>query len=271
MKTEEHQMYKIGELSKIIGMSPYTIRYYDKIGIIRPASVSYNNYRYYSYDQFWKFELLKIGRQLDFNLRQQKKLVSMNKNESVIELIRCQKQKAQEKLEKYEKIVDDLTWFENQWKELSHFKQLHKIQSEWCSDRTVIYHKNLRESKEFHLTLQNISKYEISISTSVKRKYGYILNVEAFLKNEFKMEGEFLYLYRNEYDSVNQENLLSFPEGEYICTDVEVFDYKFMEISSLLEYIEQHAIHPKKVILEEIGLPLFEHRKKLLCKIMVVI
>jgi DNA-binding transcriptional MerR regulator len=45
-------MYSIGEFSKINRITPKTLRHYDRIGLLTPASVDdWTGYRYYSPDQ----------------------------------------------------------------------------------------------------------------------------------------------------------------------------------------------------------------------------
>lgn len=41
---------KIGEVNKIYGVSLDTLRYYDKIGLLKPIVDPNNSYRYYSLD-----------------------------------------------------------------------------------------------------------------------------------------------------------------------------------------------------------------------------
>lgn len=45
------QYYKIGEFSRLIGVSPATLRAWGDSGLLRPHHVSPSGYRYYSDDQ----------------------------------------------------------------------------------------------------------------------------------------------------------------------------------------------------------------------------
>jgi len=50
--TEGENLYSIGALSKIVGISTDTLRYYDEIGLLKPARTSKETgYRYYADDQ----------------------------------------------------------------------------------------------------------------------------------------------------------------------------------------------------------------------------
>ena len=39
--------YKIGDVARILGISPDLIRYYEEKGVVSPQKDPYNNYRYY--------------------------------------------------------------------------------------------------------------------------------------------------------------------------------------------------------------------------------
>ena len=62
-------MYKIGEFSKISGLSIKTLRYYDKEGILVPADrKSDNAYRLYDEKNYKRALFIKSLRQLDFSI-----------------------------------------------------------------------------------------------------------------------------------------------------------------------------------------------------------
>ncbi len=52
--------FLIGEISKLTNVPIQTLRYYDKMGLLKPSYINkQNNYRYYSLNQFIKIDLLK--------------------------------------------------------------------------------------------------------------------------------------------------------------------------------------------------------------------
>ena len=52
--------FSVGEISKLTNVPIQTLRYYDKMGLLKPAYINeQNNYRYYSVNQFIKIDLLK--------------------------------------------------------------------------------------------------------------------------------------------------------------------------------------------------------------------
>ena len=47
--------YKIGDVAKILGISPDLLRYYEKKGVVMPMKGKHNDYRYYD---FWDINFL---------------------------------------------------------------------------------------------------------------------------------------------------------------------------------------------------------------------
>lgn len=81
----EGTMYSIGEFSKIGSVSTKTLRYYDEIGLLHPASVDKDNrYRYYTEEQV--DEILYISELKTFDLRlEQIKAVMESNDKSLLE------------------------------------------------------------------------------------------------------------------------------------------------------------------------------------------
>ena len=63
-------MYKIGEFSKITGLSIRTLRYYDEIGILTPTTDRWTNYRLYTDENIIEAEYIKFLKSVDFRLEE---------------------------------------------------------------------------------------------------------------------------------------------------------------------------------------------------------
>lgn len=73
---EEKQLYSIGQVSKICNISQKTLRYYDKIGLIKPDKVDdSNNYRYYSRETLLFVPVIKYYKQMGFKLEEMQELL----------------------------------------------------------------------------------------------------------------------------------------------------------------------------------------------------
>ena len=58
------ESFTIGEISSLLGLTSHTLRYYDKIGLIRPAETNaQTGYRKYSYEQVFALERIRYLRE----------------------------------------------------------------------------------------------------------------------------------------------------------------------------------------------------------------
>lgn len=61
--------YKIGEFSKLVGISVKTLRYYDECGVLKPSKIyTFTGYRYYNDNDIMDCEFIKMLKSLDFTL-----------------------------------------------------------------------------------------------------------------------------------------------------------------------------------------------------------
>ena len=62
-------MFKIGEFSKLAQVSIRMLRYYDEMGLLKPAKIDkFTNYRLYSIDQISTLNKIIFLRDLGFNI-----------------------------------------------------------------------------------------------------------------------------------------------------------------------------------------------------------
>lgn len=65
---EKEKTVTIGQLARDAGVNPETVRYYERIGLFRPASRSASGYRNYSVEQLQRLRFIRRAQQLGFSL-----------------------------------------------------------------------------------------------------------------------------------------------------------------------------------------------------------
>lgn len=73
-------MYSIGELAKNTNISIRTLRYYDEIGLLKPAKVADSGYRYYSNEEIRVLQHIAALKELGFTLASIKEMLSTGKD-----------------------------------------------------------------------------------------------------------------------------------------------------------------------------------------------
>jgi MerR family transcriptional regulator, thiopeptide resistance regulator len=71
-------VYTVKKLAELAGISIRTIRYYDEIGLLKPAYYGENGYRYYEDTQLLVLQQILFFRELGFELKQIRKILGRN-------------------------------------------------------------------------------------------------------------------------------------------------------------------------------------------------
>lgn len=70
--------YKVNEFAKLCGVTPRTLKYYETRGLIRPALVGENGYRYYSLSQIDEISAILLFRDYGFSLEEIKTIMEQD-------------------------------------------------------------------------------------------------------------------------------------------------------------------------------------------------
>jgi DNA-binding transcriptional MerR regulator len=62
--------YTVSEVAKLSGVSVRTLHHYDEVGLLKPACVGANGYRYYSQDELLRLQQILFHRELGFPLEE---------------------------------------------------------------------------------------------------------------------------------------------------------------------------------------------------------
>ena len=103
-KTAQADGYTIGALAKSAGVNVETIRYYQRIGLIKEPKKPRQGYRLYPADTVRQVQFIKRAQQLGFSLTEVAQLLALSKG-------RCRdvRQQAEKKREQITRQIQDLT------------------------------------------------------------------------------------------------------------------------------------------------------------------
>lgn len=68
-------MFTVKQLSRLAGVTPRTLHYYDDIGLLKPSSVGDNGYRYYGEEAMLRLQQILFYRELDLPLEDIRKIM----------------------------------------------------------------------------------------------------------------------------------------------------------------------------------------------------
>lgn len=106
-RKEEKVLLRIGEFSKLTGVSIRTLRYYDDIDLFKPSEIDlFTNYRYYSEEQIEDLELIHKLKSVGFSLEE----IKQNWNHFTNEIMIQKKKELQEKLDDINQSIKEIDY-----------------------------------------------------------------------------------------------------------------------------------------------------------------
>ena len=89
--------FKIGELSQLYGIGVDSLRYYEKIGLLRPERAE-SGYRHYSLQDIWKLNIIRDLRALGFGMEQIRTYLETHTVDTTLALLQQEKTAIDEKI-----------------------------------------------------------------------------------------------------------------------------------------------------------------------------
>lgn len=102
------KQYTPGELAKLTGVTPRTIRYYDQRGLLKPESRSEEGYRLYGSDALLRMQRITMLKFAGFSLGEIRDALEVTGQENLWQLLQDQKQLITQRIEQLEAIVEML-------------------------------------------------------------------------------------------------------------------------------------------------------------------
>ncbi|APB71153.1 MerR family DNA-binding transcriptional regulator [Paenibacillus polymyxa] len=101
--------YKISEISKLYGIGIDSLRYYEKLGVLKPQR-DVNSYRIYGLNDMYKLNIIRDLRLLDFSMQQIKEYLDYQSIDNTLELLHEEQmliQKQLKELQTKEQMIHD--------------------------------------------------------------------------------------------------------------------------------------------------------------------
>jgi DNA-binding transcriptional MerR regulator/quercetin dioxygenase-like cupin family protein len=83
----KHMAYTVRKVAAMSGVSVRSLHFYDETGLLKPAYIGANGYRYYEQAQLLRLQQILFYRELGFELKRIKKILSQRKFEVVAALL----------------------------------------------------------------------------------------------------------------------------------------------------------------------------------------
>lgn len=102
------ELYTIGETAELLGVSTETLRYYDKIGLLKPAKVdAESRYRYYSYAQFHYIDRIKYLQNFGMSLDEISRVIHTGRVDELLVHLEAEKVRLKKELTRIQRRIED--------------------------------------------------------------------------------------------------------------------------------------------------------------------
>ncbi len=255
------EFFSIGEIAKIFNMPVKTIRYYDEIGLLKPAYVdSGTNYRYYSVDQFVLIDIIRNSKQMGMPLKEiQQSVEGELKVEDIANLIDRQ-------LDYMSAKIDDLLKARNSMEEIRNLVlETLKVEHNKVFITEEVRQPFLRYPFVSHTIEEQEINFRRALSLGDGEKEVYAIFGVSTVAQSYFEKGIFLHpdirhYVRNESPGIQYDEL---PAGKYACI---VFDdnsfSKAKYYRMLAEYLNQNDIKPQGDFIEQWIIPRVEEKRE---------
>jgi len=210
----------IGEMAKATGVGTKSLKYYEKIGVLKPVFIDpSSNYRYYSFSQTYFVDLIQICIQLDIPLKELKQYIDKDENIDYLSLFSYGKKIAQQKLSAIQRSMDFINHYERELQLSEKYGTNHQFYSLEIPELrfyVVPYEPPIVEreiDKAFNKLFIDLNMNEWDVLSIL----------EWGLLNEYLPSGVNHYIYAEIPEGVHfPSNTKVIPAGTYLCQQSEV-------------------------------------------------
>jgi len=233
--------FLIGDMAKLHNVSTQTLRYYDKMGILKPKIVDgKNGYRYYTIEQFEQLDRIKYLKYIGIPLKNIREYFEKRDIENMVKLLEMQKQVAHEKMKELELISDKIGNKISQIKDYINIENREIVRIREILERNIVY-ESINDSDsavEFEFALKNLQNVFKDHHLMFTRKIGVIVSQDNLKMHRFDRYNAVYILLE---DCLKYSNIKKLPAGKYACIYHKgPYKENYKSYEKLLNYVSDH-------------------------------
>lgn len=217
----KNKLLTIGELSKRTGCSIRSLRYYDSIGLLKPAYIDPNSkYRYYKFAQKRIVELIQICNNLSIPLKEVNNLVFKDNNKiDYRNLIEYGKKITEEKISIFNDNLKFLNFLQEDIERINSYSDYES--KKFNFDEKYYYTIPLYEDEmndNFYNLLDVMFNECFNKNLSIKHDYSVIIKIKDNIVNKF-VACEIYNIYPN------IKNVIKIKSDTFLCKKTTYFNF----------------------------------------------
>ena len=212
--------YSIGEVSRIMGISTQTLRYYSSIHLLEPAYINpETGYRYYTSEQFHFIDRIRYLQKLGMSLDEIREVLVNNDIQSLVSRLSELEKDCEQKIHELGDTLDTIKWYreyfsytddthEEEYSYIKHFPKRHLV--------AVKIGEN-EDNDSVHLRLTALRNAPGMQDLSYMRQYSIIIDYDSLIENKLKRYYLGMFIKSAPAGLMQNKDILEIPEGDYFC------------------------------------------------------
>lgn len=239
-------LFPIGEVSKMKGITIKALRYYHKVGILVPRYIDESSgYRYYSIDQFIYIDIIKGCRALGTSIEELQKIFKECDSRKLINFLQLKRKEAEENIKKMNEIIKDIDALNANVQYSRDILKSDEISIKYFEERHVIVApcKEAGKLKEllYYSELEKMLK-DKGIESTIERGIIYDLNLDGSVSPKYVFNG-----FEYKGNMINDENVHTLPKGEYL-TLAYTNENEHIRVEKIVDYAKKNNVAFKNFI-----------------------
>lgn len=239
----EKEIFSIGEVAKLKGFTIKALRFYDRIGLLKPFYVDENSkYRYYHLKQFILLDIIKAARNIDISPNDLIPCFQNNDTKGMLQLLKGYRDRACDKVKLLERVIQNIDDME---------KNISAAEAA-CSEKSVI--KRTLPARHVLVTpwdtrkTQKDAVYDYSKLYALADHFGVLPTyTEGVLIQVFDGQPIPSHLFLSVNGPVQSDSYVQIPGGTYICVSYSMEDMEQQQ-SKLNDYLRESHMVPLEIL-----------------------
>lgn len=222
---ERENLYSIGEVAEILGISVQTVRYYGKIGLMEPAYTNPDTgYRYYSYIQISLIDRIRYLQGLGLSLGEIKTAFEDGHGRALVPFLQKQLREKEGEIGRLQELADVLRWYINFFQYPDQQRFYGVPYKRHIPERYILASPSLPEERHIRnsnqpsrasLALRQLRSDPLFRNVIFLRQNGNIIDFKSMLRQEWDPKWYFVYLKGD--PGFQHPNIIRLPAGVYLC------------------------------------------------------
>lgn len=218
---------KVKEVAEMVGVSIRTLHHYDQIGLLTPKETTDSGYRLYSEENLEKLQQILFFKELDFSLKEIKKIInspSFNRQEALI----LQRKMLIEKRNRVDKMIETID------KTIKHMMGEIQMTNEERFEGINFSHNQYEKEARKRWGDQPVNKINAKLERMTKdehkglsEKWNMIFNKLALLRDQSPKSKEVQVTIKEWYDFLNENFGKYSPDAFYGLGQLYINDERF--------------------------------------------